>query len=102
MPKYKLILTVQDSYGMTKDIEAGIVEDSLDTFLTDADLEKIATAMDKVFATEAEAAELVKAAKQEVVEELPDIIADESEINEAIVEAVEKSADTIKYSSFVD
>lgn len=102
MPKYKLILTVQDSYGMTKDIEAGIVEDSLDAFLTDADLEKIATAMDKVFATEVEAAELVKAAKQEVVEELPDIIADESEINEAIVEAVEKNADTIKYSSFVD
>lgn len=102
MPKYKLILTVQDSYGMTKEIEAGIVEDNLDAFLSDADLEKIATAMDKVFATEAEAAELVKAAKQEVVEELPDIIADESEINEAIVEAVEKNADTIKYSSFVD
>jgi hypothetical protein len=26
MPKYKLILTVQDSFGMTKEIEAGIVE----------------------------------------------------------------------------
>ena len=47
MPKYKLILTVQDSYGMTKEIEAGTV-DAADYELTDKD---IAT-LDKTFATD--------------------------------------------------
>lgn len=40
MPKYKLILTVQDSYGMTKEIEAGIV-DAAEYELTDAELNSV-------------------------------------------------------------
>jgi hypothetical protein len=40
MPKYKLILTVQDSYGMTKEIEAGIV-DAAEYELTDTELKNV-------------------------------------------------------------
>ena len=54
MPKYKLVLTVQDSYGMTKEIEAGTV-DAADYELTDKDLRML----DKTFATDAEVAALI-------------------------------------------
>lgn len=40
MPKYKLILTVQDSFGMTKEIEAGIV-DAAEYELTDAEINNV-------------------------------------------------------------
>ena len=53
MPKYKLVLTVQDSYGMTKEIEAGTVE-AADYELTAKDIELL----DKTFATDAEVAAL--------------------------------------------
>ena len=38
--KYKLVLTVQDSYGKTKEIEAGTVE-GVETDLNEQDLKKI-------------------------------------------------------------
>jgi hypothetical protein len=40
MPKYKLILTVQDSFGLTKEIEAGIV-DATEYELTESELNNV-------------------------------------------------------------
>ena len=97
MPKYKLILTVQDSYGMTKEIEAGIV-DAAEYELTDTEIEKVIKTMDATFATEAEAEEMARAAKVEVIEELPEIIENDTEVHQVI----EQNIDTIKYDSFTD
>ncbi len=44
MPKYKLILTVQDSFGMTKEIEAGVV-DAADYELTSTEVKQIEEAL---------------------------------------------------------
>ena len=97
MPKYKLVLTVQDSFGMTKEIEAGIV-DAAGYELTDDEIQKVVKTMDETFATEAEAKEWDTAAQTTVVEKLPEII----EANEEIHKAIEQSVDTIKYDSFTD
>ena len=97
MPKYKLILTVQDSYGMTKEIEAGTV-DADNYELTETELQKITSVMDKTFATETEVDEVVDAAKTEIFEELPEII----DKDENIHSAIEQNVDTIRYSGFTD
>lgn len=97
MPKYKLILTVQDSYGMTKEIEAGIV-DAAEYELTDTEIEKVIKTMDATFATETEAEEIARAAKVEVIEELPEIIENDPEVHQVI----EQNIDTIKYDGFTD
>lgn len=97
MPKYKLILTVQDSYGMTKEIEAGIV-DAAEYELTDTEIEKVIKTMDATFATETEAEEMARAAKVEVIEELPEIIENDPEVHQVI----EQNIDTIKYDGFTD
>lgn len=97
MPKYKLILTVQDSFGMTKEIEAGIV-DAAEYELTDDEIQKVVETMDDTFATEKEAKQWDAAMQTTVEEELPEMIRS----NEEIHEAIEQSVDTIKYDSFTD
>lgn len=81
MPKYKLILTVQDSYGMTKEIEAGIV-DAAAYELTEADLKHIE-----------EALPLEDYIKKEEIPEEFDEYATDAEVDEAI-------KPTVKYGSF--
>ena len=87
MPKYKLILTVQDSFGMTKEIEAGVV-DATEYELTEKELNKVITTLDETFATEAEMDKAIDDSQAEIREELPDII--------------DQNVDTIKYSGFTD
>lgn len=94
MPKYKLILTLQDRFGMTKEIEAGIV-DAAEYELTDSEIQKVIKTMDATFATEAEVDTVMQTT---VVEKLPEII----EASEEIHKAIEQSVDTIKYGSFTD
>lgn len=54
MPRYKLFLTVQDSFGKTKEVEAGIV-DAVEYELTEVELERIAEALQiKEFLNKAE------------------------------------------------
>lgn len=97
MPKYKLILTVQDSFGMTKEIEAGVV-DAAEYELTDAEIQKVVKTMDETFATEEEAKRWDTEMHTAVEEGLPEMI----KSNEEIHNAIEQSVDTIKYASFTD
>lgn len=98
MPKYKLILTVQDSFGMTKEIEAGIV-DAAEYELTDDEIQKVVKTMDSTFATELEAKQWDTDAAIAAEEKLPEVI----ESNEAIHKAIEQNVDTtIKYGNFTD
>lgn len=87
MPKYKLILTVQDSFGMTKEIEAGVV-DAAEYELTEAEINKVITTLDETFATEAEMEKAIDDSQVEIMEDLPEII--------------DQNVDTIKYSGFTD
>ena len=41
MPKYKLILTIQDSFGMTKEIDGGIIAVDLADALTPTEVKQI-------------------------------------------------------------
>lgn len=97
MPKYKLILTVQDSFGMTKEIEAGIV-DAAEYELTDEEIRKVVKTMDETFATEVEVAEAAVATRNAVEADLPTMIRDSEEVHKAI----EQNVDTIKYKGFTD
>jgi hypothetical protein len=97
MPKYKLILTVQDSFGMTKELEAGIVE-ATEPELSDEEINRLAAALDPVFATEDELHEKATATKVEVIEKLPEIIVE----HEGVQQAIGQSVKTIKYDSFTD
>ncbi len=45
MPKYKLILTVQDSFGMTKEVDGGTVDVDLAEALTPTDVQRIEEAL---------------------------------------------------------
>ncbi len=97
MPKYKLILTVQDSFGMTKEIEAGVV-DAAEYELTASEIAKVVETMDETFATEIEVAEAAVATRNAVEADLPDMIRDSEEVQKAI----EQNVDTIKYKGFTD
>lgn len=101
MPKYKLVLTVQDSYGMTKEIEAGTV-DAEEYVFTEKDIQKVASELDNTyaFATEAEAKTWDEEVHTQVVEKLPEMIETEEALHKAITDVVEKNVDTIKYDGF--
>ena len=45
MPKYKLILTVRDSFGMTKEIDGGTIDIDLAESLTPTDVKQIEDAL---------------------------------------------------------
>lgn len=81
MPKYKLILTVQDSFGMTKEIEAGIV-DAAEYELTEAELKHIEEALPLE--------DYIK--KEEIPEEF-----DEYATDKEVYDAVKQ---TVKYGGF--
>lgn len=98
MAKYKLILTVQDSFGMTKEIEAGIIED-VEQELTDSEIKRIAESMDSIFATDIEVKQATDNIKEEVIDELPEVISECEEVQQAITENI---SGTIKYDSFTD
>jgi type IV secretory pathway ATPase VirB11/archaellum biosynthesis ATPase len=102
MPEYKLILTVQDSYGMTKEIEAGIVHPGEYSF-TDEELLKVANEMDKTFATDEELATALANKVPKVIEEkVPTVIETVPEVQEVLVQVVEENVDTIKYTPFIE
>ena len=98
MAKYKLILTVQDSFGMTKEIEAGIIED-VEQELTDNEIKRIAESMDSIFATDVEVKQATATVKEEMIDELPEVISESEEVQQAITENTSK---VIKYDSFTD
>lgn len=81
MPKYKLILTMQDSFGMTKEIEAGVV-DAAEYELTEDELKHIEDALPLE--------DYVK--KAELPAEL-DEYATDNEVEDAVKQ-------TVKYGSF--
>jgi gamma-glutamyl:cysteine ligase YbdK (ATP-grasp superfamily) len=97
MPRYKLILTMQDSFGMTKEIEAGVV-DAAEYELTDDEIQKVVKTMDKTFATEEEAKQWDIETQTSTIEKLPEVI----ETDEEIQTAIEQNVDTIKYKGFTD
>jgi hypothetical protein len=88
---------MQDSFGMTKEIEAGVV-DAAEYELTDDEIQKVVKTLDDTFATEAEAKQWDTTTQETIVEKLPDII----EADEEIHKAIEQNVDTIKYDSFTD
>ena len=87
MSKYKLILTVQDSFGMTKEIEAGIVDTAEHEF-SEKEINTLITTLDDTFTTEAEMDKAIDDSQAEIREELPDII--------------DQNVDTIRYNSFTN
>jgi hypothetical protein len=97
MPKYKLILTVQDRFGMTKEIEAGIV-DAAEYELTDDEIQKVVKTMDETFATETEAKQWDTESQAATIEKLPEVI----ETDEEIQTAIEQNVDAIKYKGFTE
>lgn len=105
MPKYKLILTIQDSFGMTKEIEAGIVE-ATEPELSDDEINRLAAALDPVFATEEELHEKAVVTREEVIEKLPEVlpevIPEVIVAHEGVQQAIGQSVKTIKYDSFTD
>jgi hypothetical protein len=101
MPKYKLILTVQDSFGMTKELEAGIVE-ATEPELSDEEINRLAAVLDPVFATDEELHEKVIATREEVIEKLPEVIPEVIVEHEGVQQAIGQSIKTIKYDSFTD